>query len=86
MLPASGYAEMRKAGHLFSEACSLVNLVKTTSHKHIHEALTMQAFRRREDLCWTRRTRSDLEGQKEGRGQGLPGREREEKRHRIGKA
>ena len=46
----------------------------------------MQAFRRREELCWAWRTRSDLEGRKEGRGQGLPGREREEKRHRTGKA
>lgn len=49
------------------EACHLVNLVKMTSHKHIHEALTTQVFRRREDLCWTLRTRSVLKGQKEGR-------------------
>ena len=56
------------------EACHLVNLVKMTSYKHIHEALTTQVFRRREDLCWTLRTRSVLKGQKAGKEQGLPGR------------
>lgn len=41
--------------------------MKTTSHKHIHEALITQVFRRREGLCWTRRTRSVLD-RKRGRG------------------